>query len=459
MNSKTIKAWRNVLFALFLIGAALISALASAVFSAMGANELSMATAILALLLALLIAVTVVPRLAHRAKLELLFLPIQIQITNSGWFFLAVTTIVGFAAVNAGNNLLYLIFSILIAVIFASSIISRLSLRDISIKLRIPDHIFVGEPTIVSVTAVNHKRFIPSFSLLVEAESTRRTRRAAESGRARRWFRWLSEKNEQLNKIAYFTLLPGNSQVRQYSRQVFDKRGKYHISGFRISTRFPTGFFKRSRHVDASGELVVYPRPRPVDDFFHLLPMLAGRFESRFRGGTSADLYGIRQYIPSDHMRNINWKATAKSSQLMVREFTREDEWKVNLVFDTSLPQSPTEDFDAKFERAITFVASLASHFIREGSEVRLITPSDILPYAAGQGQLYRILGTLAVLEPEDFSSRAKRQNSTVSWWLYDELPALHDDRHFKIIVTSAPKGSIPASLWRSAHVIYLEDL
>src|SRR5258706_10825454 len=72
--------------------------------------------------------------------------------------------------------------------------------------------------------------------------------------------------------------------------------------------------------------------------------MLAGQIQSHARG--SGDyLYAIRRYHPSDHMRYIDWKATAKSSTMMVREHMREDEWRLTIVFDTALPvgsNSPT---------------------------------------------------------------------------------------------------------------------
>src|SRR4029079_11221911 len=53
----------------------------------------------------------------------------------------------------------------------AANIIARRSLADVSVQLRFPDHIFAGKAANLTVTIVNHKRFLPTYSLSVEAVS------------------------------------------------------------------------------------------------------------------------------------------------------------------------------------------------------------------------------------------------------------------------------------------------
>ena len=184
--------------------------------------------------------------------------------------------------------------------------------------------------------------------------------------------------------------------MRQHTRHTFEKRGYYKFNSFTLTTKFPTGFFKRTREVDAEGELVVYPRTQPISDFFHLLPINDGQFQSKLKGSTGSDLYAIRQYEQSDVVRRIDWKATAKSSRLMVKDVTREDEWRINLVFDSTKVEKADFDFAAKFEKGITFAASLAKHFVSEGAELQLITPGETLPYGAGHDHLLKVMQKLA---------------------------------------------------------------
>jgi uncharacterized protein (DUF58 family) len=326
-------------------------------------------------------------------------------------------------------------------------------------------------------------------------------------------------------------LAPARSSARQRIEHTFPVRGRYPITGFRLATKFPAGFFKKWRRIDATGEILVYPKPQPLDDFYHALPMLAGQIQSHARG-SGDDLYGIRRYHPSDHMRYIDWKATAKSMAMMVREHMREDEWRLTIVFDTAMhvvpvspPRSaskwrrrskdqydvkdstgkPTDEFRERFERAVLMAASLANHFILERAEVELITIGEQHNVGAGAGQehLYKILASLATLQPTEladegsnsaahlgrgslggrqakegieqssrgfFGSRAgseragsqssKPQGSNaISWRLLDDVPVLRDDRRFKVLITSAKKGTIPGHVWRSAHVVFMEDL
>ncbi|HET8677383.1 MAG TPA: DUF58 domain-containing protein, partial [Blastocatellia bacterium] len=339
-----------------------------------------------------------------------------------------------------------------------------------------------------------------------------------------------------IGKLAYYVLVPARASVRQRVLYTFERRGRYPITGFRISTKFPASFFKKWRRIDASGEIVVYPKPQPLDDFYHALPMLAGQIQSQARGWGD-DLYAIRRYHPSDHMRNIDWKATAKSSQMMVREHVREDEWRLTIVFDTARPQAAEpaaqkkeaaqkreavqnkeavqkagnqaeqtadeqespKSFEQRFESAVVMAASLANHFILESADVELITANERHNVASGNGyeHLYKILRSLATLQPtvpadsrpataakgkirslfkrapkprdekregEIESEQARKIQSRkiddrMAWRLLDEVPVLADERRFKVLITSAAKRTIPANIWRSAHVVFMEDL
>ena len=65
--------------------------------------------------------------------------------------------------------------------------------------------------------------------------------------------------------------------------------------------------------------------------------MITGELETNQRGRGS-DLYRIRDYEPEDSARHVDWKATAKSGELKVREYTREDERRLCIIFDNPAP-------------------------------------------------------------------------------------------------------------------------
>ena len=81
---------------------------------------------------------------------------------------------------------------------------------------------------------------------------------------------------------------------------------------------------------------------QPTDELVEVLPLITGEFESFVRG-RGFDLYRIRDYGPEDSARHVDWKASAKAGSLLVREFTREDERKLRIVFDNPAPDVVTE--------------------------------------------------------------------------------------------------------------------
>ncbi len=539
-------AWRDFFITVFFLGIAFVIALLSSVAAEQNASLQAAIAAAISLVLALIGALYIIPRLARNVRMEILRFAVRTTVTVEGLLFIVFLMVIAFAAWNTGNNLLYLVLSAMLAFLVAANLIARLTLGDVAVQLRFPDHIFAGEPASLNVTLLNHKRVMPSYSMMVEALSDERVpdedaetkgkgddrdekQQAKSSNKAARA---VSQRPRvcvsdapalSIGKLAYYVLIPARASVRQRVLYTFERRGRYPITGFRISTKFPAGFFKKWRRIDASGEIVVYPKPQPLDDFYHALPMLAGQIQSHARGWGD-DLYAIRRYQPSDHMRHIDWKATAKSSQMMVREHVREDEWRLTIVFDTARPRTPApisqkqgarkqekapkpdkqdtsadpaeapRSFEDRFERAVVMAASLANHFILERADVELITADERHNVASGNGyeHLYKILRSLGTLQPtlspeskattgakgklQSLLKRArgsrdeKRAEATdsksahksdggIEWRLLDEVPVLANERRFKILITSAAKRTIPANIWRSAHVVFMEDL
>ena len=162
------QAWRDFFITLFFLGLAFVIALLSSVAADQQSTQLAAVAAAISLLLALIGALYIIPRLARNVRLEILRFAIRTSVTVEGLLFIVFLIIIGFAAWNNGNNLLYLVLSAMIGFLIAANLIARVSLADMSIQLRFPDHIFAGEPANISVTLLNHKRFMPSYSLMIE---------------------------------------------------------------------------------------------------------------------------------------------------------------------------------------------------------------------------------------------------------------------------------------------------
>jgi uncharacterized protein (DUF58 family) len=432
----------RIALSLLLILAGLTAALVTILARRTNDPQLAGAAAILSLVIAVLIIIFVVPPLVRSARLEVLRLDLPIELTTGGGIFIIMVIIVGFAAWNTGNNLLFLVFSLLLSALFVSWVAARISLRDLVVSARFPDHIFAGDPAPVIVTLRNTKRMLPSFSILVEARGPVDSA-AKEQGRR--------QAKHHKRTLAYFAYVPHKAAAEQRVEQQFPLRGHVLINGFELSTKFPFGFVRRRRRLRARNvDIIVYPKPEAMSDELHLLPTYAGQMAS-LRRGAGHDLFSLRDYQARDDLRHIDWKATARSRRLTVREFTSEDERRITVELDTRLPNEtePVEaGFEERFEKGVVQAASLLKHFIDERAEVRLVLGDEFGPFGSGLEHLYKCLRRLALVRPE-------RVSGSMGGEAAKESPSMLD-HDFGILLTTAPPGSIPAHIWRSSHVIYL---
>jgi uncharacterized protein (DUF58 family) len=440
-----VSKWRNAILGTLLVAAGLAAALITVLARHTDNYALAAVAAVLSLVSAVLMLIFIVPPLARSARVEVKRFDFPIEVTSGGGIFLIILLVVGFAAWNTGNNLLFMIFSLLCSTMFVGGVAARASLRDLIVSARFPDHIFAGEAAPVIVTLRNAKRLLPSFSILVEARGPIDPANARQRRLRRRFVK---------RALAYFTYVPHRAAAEQRVEQLFSNRGHVLINGFELSTRFPFGFFRFRRRLRARNvDIIVYPKPEAIGDELHLLPTYAGRMASA-RRGMGQDLFSLRDYQPQDDLRHIDWKATARSRNLTVREFTAEDERRITIVLDTRDLSDFEANFLPRFETGIVQAASLLKHFVDERAEVRLKLGDDLGRYGGGLKHLYSCLRRLAIVTP-------KRENGGVELATSVSDPAsVKDDNAFDedyaIVLTTAPPGSIPARIWRAAHVIHV---
>jgi len=439
--------------AFFVSMAALSLALFLALYSGAAAETghllLGAAAALTALGVAAWVAVTLVPILARSTPLRWFAYRIEYKLTRGGWVYIGGIFVVALAALNTGNNLLFLILSSLIASILMSGILSTLTLSGVDLAVELPERIFAGDPVFALFELGNEKQTLPSFSLRVESRPSGKIKPQQTSDPA-----------AILKRPVYFPYLPRHDRVRQRVELVFPRRGVYRQDAFQIVTRFPFGLLQKARRVDLPLEAVVYPPVQPTDEYFEILPLITGELESYARG-RGHDLYSLRDYQMSDDARFVHWKATARSGSLKVREFAREDERRVLLVFDPVFPVSAgsatPEDPVAqalnpealqKFERAVNLCASLAWHFYETDALLQFFAPGAETPLAPAGEIIFDVLRSLASIGPLPPSAEPSL------------LETLADGSDlYKIIFTSHPRGSIPSNLWTSSYFMFIPSL
>lgn len=440
------KADRPSVRAFFLAMAALTIALILALYSGaaaqLGSILLASASALTALLVAAWVGITLVPVLAKRTPLRWLGYRMEYKVSREGWIYILGIVLIALAAVNTGNNLLFLILATLVATILMSGILSSITLAGLELKLDLPEHIFAGQPIAATVELQNQKLTLPSFSLRVEGVQKK------SQGRATKFEHLVGA--APLGTPVYFPYLPRQQAIRQRVPLLFPKRGAYRQDAFRIVTRFPFGFLEKARRLDLATETIVYPPVAATPEFLEVFPSIEGALESHSKG-RGQDLYALRGYLPTDSVRHVHWKASARTGALMVREFAREEDSRVLLVFDpnsdparSAAGQATTENF----ERAVTLCAALAWTFYERNALLQFRSAKITAPSAPASENIFQILHYLATVQPLVPDAQQK---------LLTDLAA--EPQSFKIIITSQPHGSIPPEIWNSSYVVFAHDL
>ncbi len=313
--------------------------------------------------------------------------PRRLSFTREGRIIVVMSIAVGFAAINTGNNLLYLLLGWLLSFIVASGVLSELSMRGLTVDRRPPPRVFAGQPFLMEVSIHNDKPKLASFSIEVED---------LLAGRP-------------IDKRCYFLKIPpGKTQRTSYRHTIF-RRGLHRFEGYRVATKFPFGLFRKSRDVDSASEILVYPPPVTVTR-----PPPRARVHGEVSAsvaGRRGDFFGLREHRTGDDRRDVHWRATARSGRVMVREYEDEHTRSVTVLVDNALPDAarvrlepgelappPVQQMIDALERAVSVTSSLCASYLAAGYQVELVARGSAVPADSGRVHEARLARALALL-------------------------------------------------------------
>ena len=264
--------------------------------------------------------------------------------TKEGVTFLALSIFVGVAALNTGNNLLYLIFGMMLSFIAISGFMSLINLSRIDIRIATPRNIFALTPIAFNFFITNGKILLPSYSITVEVE------------REKGFIPYLPAKRTKNAKIRCF----------------FRHRGWNEMPDIYVSTSFPFGFFrKRVLTKTLKEDILTYPKIEKISVKDSLFNQRSDekRFVKTGSGGDRSDIRSIRTYRYGDNPKLIHWKSSAKIGELMIREMHDDESKSVAIEFNPS-------DDKTKLEIQISRAASLLLELLKQDFEVDFIAPN-----------------------------------------------------------------------------------
>lgn len=428
--------------------------------------------AITSLIFVIIIIFFIVPPLARSASAEAAQLNLPFEFTTGGAIFFGLLVVVGFAAWNTGNNLLFLVLAFLVSALIVSFFFGNFALKKLDVKMRFPDTIYAGEPTPILVSLHNRKAVFPTFSVVAEVRGHERLRSLVADDLEKILPKFFAEKLARpplvRRTLDYFLNVPRRRSVENRVEHIFENRGRFIIKDFELSTGFPFAFFRHRRRLPAQEvEIVIYPKVSQLEEELDDLPLEIGKFVVQ-KKGAGQDLLSMRDYQPNDDFRSVDWKATARANRLIVREFAAEDEKRITILLDPRITKSETErsktirerieeeqkagklsGSSKRFEKGVAQTASLLSHFTEEKAEIRLIIADKRGDFQMGITHLYDNLKRLAVIEPQ------WTENITYDD-LSENLEQLLEDRNNShiFLITTLKENDLPAEIGQRVKVL-----
>src|SRR5580658_5284270 len=165
-------------------GAALFSTVTREAGSVWGTVILASA----ALLLATFVGLTTVPYLARRVVASRVREAMDYDVTRAGVIYILISVVIGIAAINTGNNLLYVVVAALLSAILVSGIASALVLRGLALDVHLPEHVFAARPMLARLRLRNTSSWLPSFS--VRVVPAKRKNKDRDKDKAKAQWRW-----------------------------------------------------------------------------------------------------------------------------------------------------------------------------------------------------------------------------------------------------------------------------
>ncbi|QUQ67173.1 DUF58 domain-containing protein [Kutzneria sp. CA-103260] len=178
----------------------------------------------------------------------------------------------------------------------------------------------------------------------------------------------------EVKQVQVRALAPGAAATYHYELPTA-VRGRIEVGPLVLNRSDPFGLARGDRTVGETACLWAYPRLHPVR------PAKAGHPRHHHDGPItdpplrgSADLRAVREYVLGDEVRHLHWKASARTGQLMVREYADPAQLRFTAVLDTR-PDAMGPDV---FEEAVEVAASLLYASVSTGQHCRLITSSGV---------------------------------------------------------------------------------
>jgi uncharacterized protein (DUF58 family) len=357
-----------------------------------------------------------------------------------GLIYTGLLLLIGLAAVNNQNNLLFWVFGVMVSALLISAGLTFIIMRSVRIRRLDIQHGSVGEPMLVRYAVSNRSRLLSVFNLYIEERS---------SSGAATW--------RKLMKPATAWVMHVGPRESVHGETIFwpTVRGEARFHSIRISTTFPFGIIRKSRVIHQPQHTLVFPMLYELKRGVLSALIPTGLIGTRVshHPGAGDDYFGMREFKPGDSLRHIAWKRTAQFDELVSIDRTSPSPARVRVILDLSTPTAqlkvnPTEKLTAREleERAISLAASVIHAAEIEGFEIGLtVRGTNLAPIAVRRNRWHasKMMAALAAIDLD--SPRTSAQSETIREAERAALVVIAPDR-------SSPLASRPDAWFLTAR-------
>ncbi len=308
------------------------------------------------------------------SALEWRFPAFSLTPTRGFWWFLVWVSVLGLAALNTGNNALYMLLAASLGAFVASGVFSRHAIGHLRGEARWPSEVWAGATTRVQVTVRNTSPWLPAWGVVCRLSG--------------------------LPRGAVLPVVPPKGECAATILTRCPSRGLFPKPALVLEVRLPLGFFVKSLRLSQEGELLVFPRLVPAAPPRFSGPPMGVQEEGTGRHQRGGEVELLREFRPGDDVRDVHWKQTARQGRVIVMERREHQRRFRYLVLDPRVrdPEDPATRW--RFEDLVAEVASVARRLSHLGEAVGVVVGERVLPPAWGPLHLRQILTALALVQP-----------------------------------------------------------
>ncbi len=294
-----------------------------------------------------------------------------VRFTRIGVTYLLFTLVAGFAAINTGNNALYIGLTFMLGGLLLSGIASKGGLKHLEVEFVTIEQAWAGRVAHGTLRIHNRSRIWNVRDVILVSPD--------------------------LAEPLYVPLLPRWSVTQTAAAFRFSHRGIAELEKIDLYTRYPFGFFFKKRRTKLLGEVVVFPRLLEEQIRRDRFRAIEGEQVNSLRPGPGTDVHSFREYVRGDSLRQVHWKKSASLGRWIMKQTELEAGRAVHVIVDPFKPAGVSDDeFELMISSATTFVFSM----LDRGFEVVFSLPRMTQHVKSGEdaNDVYR---ALALVQPQ----------------------------------------------------------